>query len=286
MRSSGIEMSAERRMVKLKERIRLFRANARRGVSLAVVLCVSAFFAAFAAAILYTAGMVTSQSNQRLLEERCYQLASSFAKVLDAQLTSGTNKASTDAGSSRSFYDFANMFLDDSQYLEYSEDYADASQYQFLVSDTNFADLSTTGGQYLPEEYGNIRITLSKERDSSEGVNGGSFDASSAGNYSSQIENIENITVRSYSLTVSVTAYYDDVTYTYSTEYSREEKYKVNFSNNGNTIVWDAASNQWKRNNTGGQTYTPSGKIDYSYDTNTTTSCVFKQNTYTEGGGS
>ena len=35
------------------------KANEKKGVSMAVVLCVSAFFIAFAAAILYTAGLMT-----------------------------------------------------------------------------------------------------------------------------------------------------------------------------------------------------------------------------------
>ena len=39
------------------------KANAKNGISMAVVLCVSAFFIAFAAAILYTAGLETAQSN-------------------------------------------------------------------------------------------------------------------------------------------------------------------------------------------------------------------------------
>lgn len=264
--------------------MKILRENKNSGVSLAVVLCVSAFFAAFAAAILYTAGIVTAQSNQRLSEERCYQLASSFAKVLNQELTSGTNKESSDAGSSRSFYDFANQFLDDEQYLEYSEDYADASRYQFLISDTDLNDLSKTDGGYLPEEYGNIRITLSKERDNSEGVSGGSISASD-GNYASQIASLEDIAVRSYSLTVAVTASSGDVTYTCSTEYSREEKYKLSFKNNGNTIVWDSTGTCWRLDNTSGQIYNPTGNIDYTYDTGTTTSCVFKQNTYSEEGG-
>ena len=63
------------------------RANAKNGISMALVLCVSAFFIAFAAAILYTAGMLTAQSNQRLKEERCYQLAKSYSDVLKNELT-------------------------------------------------------------------------------------------------------------------------------------------------------------------------------------------------------
>ena len=61
--------------------------NRRSGVAMVLVLCVSAFFVAFAAAMVYAAGMVTAQSNQRLKEERCYQLAKSYGKVLTNELS-------------------------------------------------------------------------------------------------------------------------------------------------------------------------------------------------------
>ena len=62
------------------------RQQKKNGISMAVVLCVSALFVAFAAAILYTAGMLTAQSNLRLKQERCSQLAKSAADVLDQEL--------------------------------------------------------------------------------------------------------------------------------------------------------------------------------------------------------
>ena len=63
------------------------KANGKKGVSMALVLCISAFFMAFAAAILYTAGVVTALSTHRLEEVRCYRLAKSFADVLGRELT-------------------------------------------------------------------------------------------------------------------------------------------------------------------------------------------------------
>ena len=92
------------------------KANEKKGVSMAVVLCVSAFFIAFAAAILYTAGLMTAQSNLRLKEERCYQLAKSYAKVLDGELKAGNTSSGTN------FYIFANSFLENSQYAVYNDE--------------------------------------------------------------------------------------------------------------------------------------------------------------------
>ena len=266
------------------------RQNKKNGISMAVVICISAFFVAFAAAILYTAGLLTAQSNLRLKEERCNQLATSAAKVLNEELLKYGNKTG-DASQDNTFYAFVNKFLDDPQYLDYSEDYPDSSKYNFLVSDTNLDNLAEAAS--LPAGYGNIRITLSKEKNGSEdldSVKTGELDSSAAGtNYQTEIDRIRNITVRDYNLTVEVTAAYDDATYTCKTEYSREEKYDVKFSHKGTDIVWDGTN--WRKNNTSGEIYTldASENIKYEFVTQTTTSCVFRENTYmdtTQGGGS
>ena len=272
-------------------------ANAKKGISMALVLCVSAFFIAFAAAILYTAGMLTAQSNQRLKEERCYQLAKSYSDVLKSELTKYDNKY-TDDGSvtgDGSFYAFANKFLDDEKYLEYNSDYEDSTKYHFVVDGSNVSDLSQSP---MPEKgYGNLTVTLKKEQNADENMkkimDGGQVPVVSDGNYTSTIDAIENTTLRQYIFTVEVTAYYEDASYTYSTEYTRAEKYRVTFQQNNNTIVWvknatDGGS--WKLGNTAGEDYQIDGNtpIVYSYLKSSPTSCKFEENTYQdsqEGGG-
>ena len=171
------------------------------GISMAVVLCVSAFFCRFRGRqSSIPPGMLTAQSNLRLKQERCSQLAKSAADVLDQELQKYTNKDTTEAGSD-SFYTFVNKFLDDSQYLDYSEDYPDATKYNFLVSDTDLSDLSKADS--LPEGYGNIRIALTKEKNASEdsdSLKTGEIHtaANNAANYKTEIDRIRNITVRDY----------------------------------------------------------------------------------------
>ena len=80
------------------------KANGKKGVSMALVLCISAFFMAFAAAILYTAGVVTAQSTHRLEEERCYRLAKSYAEVLGRELTRYQNKGDNNLSGYKSQY--------------------------------------------------------------------------------------------------------------------------------------------------------------------------------------
>ena len=173
------------------------RANAKNGISMALVLCVSAFFIAFAAAILYTAGMLTAQSNQRLKEERCYQLAKSYSDVLKNELTK-YDKKYTDDGSTvgdGTFYAFANKFLDDEKYLEYNSDYKDSTKYNFVEDGSNLSDISSS--PLSDKGYGNISVTLKKEQNSDENVDeimsGGEITGSSGGDYSSAIKNIENL---------------------------------------------------------------------------------------------
>ena len=167
------------------------RANAKNGISMALVLCVSAFFIAFAAAILYTAGMLTAQSNQRLKEERCYQLAKSYSDVLKNELTK-YDKKYTDDGSTvgdGTFYAFANKFLDDEKYLEYNSDYKDSTKYNFVEDGSNLSDISSS--PLSDKGYGNISVTLKKEQNSDENVDkilsGGEITGSSGGDYSSAI---------------------------------------------------------------------------------------------------
>lgn len=137
--------------------------NRKKGVSLAVVLCVSAFFIAFAAAILYTAGLLTSRSSERLQEERSYQLARSFSEVLGTELEAYSQKDEPDV--SGTFYQFANLFLDETRYQEYSKDNPKSTSYQFVVDGTTAGNLfqDTVGGG-----YGNLRVTLRKEPNETE----------------------------------------------------------------------------------------------------------------------
>ena len=264
------------------------RRNAKSGISMAVVLCVSAFFIAFAAAIVYTAGLLTAQSNQRLKEERCYQLAASYAGVLEHNLLQYSSKEDPEA--ENTFYSFANSFLDNKQYREYSEDNPDVTSYRFVTEDTNMNNPGQTGS-LVGDGYGNICITLRKELNADEkDLSGGNLEVQpGTGDYSSTINSLKNTTIRKYILVVDVTAYYEDMSYTYSTEYTREETYQVQFSHDGKIIVWNDTDSSWRVNTTGGEVYKPDaskGQIHYQYQTDQALTSCFKENVYTEGGSS
>lgn len=272
--------------MKYENNIKELYANRKKGVSMAVMLCVSAFFIAFASAIIYTAGLLTAQSTRRLKEERCYQLANSYAQILDTQLTKYTNKTDETIPSD-SFYKFASNFLDSERYAEYNSSYPDQTQYHYIISSTQLNDVTSANDSDLTN-YGNIVLTLKKEADENEqsvaSLTSGTIPVESSGSdYTAKIDSLKNVTVRPYVFTVEVKAYYDDATYAYSTEYTREEKYNVQFTHNGNTIVWDAATKKWRLNNTGGEEYDPSASstgtgenvIAYKYITSETTESRF-----------
>lgn len=257
--------------------------NEKKGISMVIVLCVSAFFVAFAAAILYTAGILTAQSNLRLKEERCYQLAKSYAKVLNQELITPEEKTTV----GMDFYAFANSFIENPLYAFFNEeDETGATKYHFFVSGTDLSDLSKSP---IEEGYGNLRVTLVKEQagEGLEDLKSGEIPVDPSGSYDAEINRLKNIVVRQYILTVEVTAYVDEVTYTYMTEYTREEKYELKFTHNGNNILWVPGTNNglgsWKIDTTEGADYVFSGdeNIKYEYQTDKVTYCKFVENTGT-----
>lgn len=56
------------------------------GFSMILVLCLGALFVALAAALVYAASVLTANANRQLLEQEAYQLATSFADVLEGEL--------------------------------------------------------------------------------------------------------------------------------------------------------------------------------------------------------
>ena len=58
----------------------------KQGLSMILVLCMGALFAALSAALVYAASVLTANANRQLLEQEVYQLATSFSDILGEQL--------------------------------------------------------------------------------------------------------------------------------------------------------------------------------------------------------
>lgn len=108
------------------------------GLSMILVLCIGAVFAALSAALVYAASVLTANANRQLIEQEVYTLATSFSDVLDDQLT-GYSMA---AGSAQA--DSLAAFIDKTYLLQTT--YSDATEHTFA------------------DESSGLEITLKKRR--------------------------------------------------------------------------------------------------------------------------
>lgn len=67
----------------------------KQGLSMILVLCMGALFAALSAALVYAASVLTANANRQLLEQEVYQLATSFSDILGEQLNDSDSEFAT-----------------------------------------------------------------------------------------------------------------------------------------------------------------------------------------------
>lgn len=221
------------------------------GTSLIMVVCVAAFLVAFALAMVYTGSMLMARANRRLEQERCYQLASSFAKVLDGELArykgkdlTGTDPTNAPDGDyAKSFFRFACRFLEEPAYQEYSPE--NPKTYYYRVPDDSITDENK-------KKYGKVTLILYKENDQAtndmEGVL--ASDPAAAGGGGTVENPIETVmaNISRYTLHVEVVAELDGLTYSYATSYDTQVRYTENaveFTAGSTRIRWDDVNNKW-----------------------------------------
>ena len=134
------------------------------GLSMILVLCIGAVFAALSAALVYAASVLTANANRQLIEQEVYTLATSFSDVLDDQLTGyGTAAGSAQADSLAAFIDknyllqttysdaTEHTFADESSGLEITlkktpADEVDKSEYVAALATKGY-DITALNGQ-------------------------------------------------------------------------------------------------------------------------------------------
>lgn len=193
------------------------------GVSLAYVICISALLIAFALAITYTAGMMLSSANRRIAEERCFQLAKSYAGVLDAELKDETSE----------FYRYACRFMS-SSYAPYSPDNLDNTTYRYQTDESS-------------GDYGAVGIVLYKVMNDESESTRETLTYAESGNYTTLIEDLKGAPHWRYVFVAEVTVRYEDLEYRYKTEYDCEERLTPRFYHNGTIICWDDANLIWRK---------------------------------------
>lgn len=245
------------------------RIRAKKGSSLVIVVCVSAFLVAFALAMVYSSGLLLARANRRLEQERSYRLAQSFAQTLDAELKKYEKPnilGGTDSAPSESFYNYAYKFLEGT-YGEYDPDHPDETIFHYTAASPAGID---------KDKYGVIKVVMYKEANQEQ-------DVDMSGEISPQdVDTVLDKRIIRYIFTVEVTASLNGVSYSYSTEYRQMAAYKVDFTYKGNPVYWDG---QWHRGSQGGDVFEPeaSSNIHYEYrsDSNNITACIF-ENAYEE----
>lgn len=242
--------------------------NARKGASLVMVICVSALLMAFALAMVYTASLMMARANRRLEQERCYQLAKSFAEVLDVELKKYTTPVAAGSEGQLSFYNYACKFLE-GDYGEYDPDHPEETVFHYTAG--------TSSGS--PDaNYGDIRVILFKEANQdpdAEIVLEGEMR-----NSPEEISDREGASLQRYIFTVEVIATLNGVSYHYSTEYRQNVTYEVEYSHNGTPIFWNETDNKWHTTSVDGTEYSlsPEDTIHYRYmtDSNKIKTCKFE----------
>ena len=223
-----------------QNKIRALRKSQKKGASLVIVVCVSAFLVAFALAMVYTAGLMLSQANRRIEQERCRQLAVSFARVLEKEIL---QYEKTENAPADSFYLFACRFLEDSRYMEYNPDYPESTVY-----------LYSGGASRAVYVYVKITVVIFKENDwEGDRITGTlNYDP----NETAQ-DPLSEVAVAHYTLTVEVIADTGKTSFHHATVYNQQANYDESAvlfeAEDGRKLKWESESRKWLVSNTGNE---------------------------------
>ena len=165
------------------------------GLSMILVLCIGAVFAALSAALVYAASVLTANANRQLIEQEVYTLATSFSDVLDDQLTG----YSTAAGSAQA--DSLAAFIDKNYLLQTT--YSDATEHTFA------------------DESSGLEITL-KKTPADEATKGYDITA-----LNGQLDSFKEKELSDYVVEVTVTAKQGSEKFSYTRSYQHTSTCKV-----------------------------------------------------------
>lgn len=194
------------------------RRGRRSGVSLVIALCAVAVFIGLSLSIVYSSSMLLSRANRKIGRERCYQLAQSFAQVLDSELTA-YNTERTDLGGaddkwpqtadgSRTFYQYANSVLENLD--AYDADDPEHTTYYYSAGDED-------------DDYGKVTVMLRKQNTDSEQNPADRTGCFPYAEKDRQTAEISAQTFIRYQLSVSVRVEKGADSFTYTTEYYRRD---------------------------------------------------------------
>ena len=255
-------------MQRIRRAFLALRENREKGVSLIVALCAVAVLLGLSLSLVYSASLPMARANRKIDRERCYQLAQSFAQVLDGELrayTTENDKLGTTAnpyGDTNTFYHYVNNVLESDAYNEFDKN--DPLNTTFYLTTQEATDT---------EGYGHEVIGLRKEVTRNV-VNDGSFDYDES---AEGTEKAEHATFIQYRLTVLVQASLHNDSYTYTTEYYRKDGFQPVYQWDGDDthyprVYWDGGNWYTTSNFDPSSLVTPKVTVNEEDDTTTTES--------------
>lgn len=281
-------------MQRIRRAFLALRENREKGVSLIVALCAVAVLLGLSLSLVYSASLPMARANRKIDRERCYQLAQSFANVLDGELRAYTtenaslSQESGYCGDADAFYHYANNVLENTDYAEFDQD--DPLHTTFYL--TTKEDT---------EGYGHEVIGLRKEVENEQPTKGEFLYEKSA----TKTTEVEHATFLQYRLTVLVQASLHNDSYTYSTEYDRKDSFQPVYTWNDteDRVYWNPTTKCWytsanfvsgtekypekTKDEETGETTTEAVTIRYTYDKRNITYKIYQptdQNNNSGGG--
>lgn len=269
-------------MKRIRQGWNTLRRNQRSGVSLIVALCAVAVLIGLSLSIVYSSSMLLSRANRKIGRERCYQLAQSFAQVLDSDLqkykTSDPKLAPTSYAPADSFYCEVNNVLSEENGLGvYDPDRPEETTAYYNAGSTD-------------DNYGKITILLRDVTDDQDPIDGDRFQYADRNEGTAKAE---QTTFNRHQVSVAVKVEKGTDSYTYTTEYRRMDSFQPIYIWEGEAdgsgqfpVYW--VNGQFCRSSNGEEPVTPAVigegqdarteqvEISYTYDTQNPTYSLYE----------
>lgn len=201
-------------MKRIRQGWNTLRRSRRSGVSLIVALCAVAVLIGLSLSIVYSSSMLLSRANRKIGRERCYQLAQSFAQVLDSELQEYKTikpELDTNFAPEGCFYrEVNNILAEDTGLGIYDPDRSDETTACYNAGSTE-------------DNYGRITILLRDVTDVQDPITGDTF---AYDDRDEGTEKAEQTTFNRHQVWVGVKAEKGADSYMYTTEYRRKDSFQ------------------------------------------------------------
>lgn len=235
-------------MVNIKENAKMLCRDRCKGVSLVISMCVCVVLLGLALSVIFSASMLLRSAERKAARERCYQLANSFAAVLQQELA----EPSFQEGS-------FSVYITDCLALWQQEGTA-----------------SFHTAAHGAEEYGTITVTVTPFAEESIRPSGGSFLYHDSEGTIARLRT-ENLFIR-FRFFVQTSAALEEESYACTDAYCLAERFQPLFSWAGMPLYW---AEGWYMDSTCTVPFVPESAegeaviIDYTYDADTVIASVF-----------